>query len=84
MSRPFNTDTLSDLEQKIIQELQEWNKKGRANGHCTVQRRNSQEFTKKYTAVRSSVSRNILFMGDIRMNIVSYSFTKAYLQWIQE
>ena len=83
MSRKFSIKSfsgLSNLEFQIIIELNGFIRKGRQNGHCTIFNR-KKRLTKRYVAVQSLVSKGILQTGEIRMNLVSYSFTKGFQTW---
>ena len=73
------SNSLSELEQKIIQELREWNERGRANGHCYIEGRGGNT-TKRFLAVQSLVNKKIMVVQGRKGNILAYAFSKGYLQ----
>ena len=76
---PLSLSGLSPLEHKIIQELREWNKKGRPNGHCFVEGR-SGKATKRLLAVMSLVSKKVFLLRGKRGNILGYTFSDSKKQ----
>ena len=82
----FTTSVLGQLSKKeaeIIIELNSFIKKGRFHAHCNVfQRRETQDFTRRYLIVWALVQKGILKFNDgMRMNIRSYGFTKEFRKW---
>ena len=81
----FNTSALSNLkplEYKLILELNGFQRKGRQSGHVfIIQRKNKQQSTRRFLALKCLVSKGIAVMTGRRGNIVGYTFSVAFKKW---